>query len=70
MIDCALMKPIQYMQAMVAAAGLGGWAALADGRETIQLAATPTLSPDGKVLVFSWDGDLWRAETRGVGPPR
>jgi hypothetical protein len=34
-------------------------------RESIQLAADPSLSPDGKTLVFSWKGDIWAVSTSG-----
>ncbi len=34
-------------------------------RESIQLAADPSLSPDGKTLVFSWKGDIWAVPTAG-----
>lgn len=37
----------------------------AAAREDIRLAARPTLSPDGNTLVFTWDGDLWRAPVKG-----
>ncbi|MDZ4831528.1 MAG: S41 family peptidase [Phycisphaerae bacterium] len=32
---------------------------------TVDLPRYPTLSPDGRELVFSWRGDLWRASTDG-----
>jgi len=42
---------------------------LATARESfdglIRLASKPTLSPDGKTLVVSWAGDLWRVATNG-----
>lgn len=31
----------------------------------IHLAATPTLSPDGSEVVFTWNGNLWKASTDG-----
>ncbi|HNY26783.1 MAG TPA: S41 family peptidase [Candidatus Sumerlaeota bacterium] len=34
-------------------------------RESIQLAADPSLSPDGKTLVFSWKGDIWSVPSSG-----
>jgi tricorn protease len=37
----------------------------ADGGEPIRLASDPTLSPDGKTLVFAWRGDLWSVPTAG-----
>src|SRR6516225_5481094 len=33
--------------------------------EAIRLANHPALSPDGKTLVFDWDGDIWRVPTTG-----
>ena len=59
------MKPSTRVCTLALATGLGGWAAAGGGREAIRLAAEPVLSPDGTVLVFNWDGDLWRAPTRG-----
>jgi len=35
--------------------------------EPIKRAQYPTISPDGKVLIFSWQGDLWRVPVEG-GP--
>ncbi len=35
------------------------------GRTAIRLAQDPTLSPDGRTLVFSWRGDLWSVPTAG-----
>jgi tricorn protease len=33
--------------------------------EPIRLANHPALSPDGKTLVFDWDGDIWSVATTG-----
>jgi tricorn protease len=33
--------------------------------EVIRLANHPALSPDGKTLVFDWDGDIWSVATSG-----
>ena len=34
-------------------------------REVVQFGSVPTLSPDGKQLVFEYRSDLWRAEIKG-----
>lgn len=36
-----------------------------NAREMIRLPNNPALSPDGKTLVFDWNGDLWRVEGTG-----
>ncbi|HEY7328998.1 MAG TPA: S41 family peptidase [Gemmataceae bacterium] len=33
--------------------------------EAIRLANHPALSPDGKILVFDWDGDIWGVSANG-----
>jgi tricorn protease len=35
------------------------------GRENIFLAANPSLSPDGTMLAFDWNGDIWTVPTSG-----
>ena len=37
----------------------------ASAREAIRLAASPSLSPDGTSLAFSWRGDVWIAPSGG-----
>jgi tricorn protease len=37
----------------------------APAREPIRLPNHPTLSPDGKVLAFDWNGDIWTASVEG-----
>jgi tricorn protease len=49
--------------ALVGLIAASAWAAA----EPIKRAQYPTVSPDGKVLVFSWQGDLWRVPIEG-GP--
>ena len=34
-------------------------------RERIELAAVPSVSPDGKQIAFVWRGDIWIAGTNG-----
>ena len=34
-------------------------------RESIRLASAPALSPDGKLLAFSWRGDIWLVSSEG-----
>ncbi len=34
-------------------------------RESIRLAKTPALSPDGALLAFEWNGDIWVASSQG-----
>jgi tricorn protease len=36
-----------------------------NGQEPIQLARTPDISPDGKLVAFSYRGDIWIVETIG-----
>jgi tricorn protease len=40
-----------------------------DASEPIRFARTPDISPDGKLVVFSYVGDLWVVDARG-GPAR
>src|SRR5687768_8591420 len=37
----------------------------AAAREPIRLPNNPTLSPDGKLLAFDWNGDVWIAASGG-----
>ena len=40
-------------------------ATAASAREPIRLANRPALSPDGKTLVFDWNGDIWSVPVEG-----
>src|SRR6516162_5281851 len=40
-------------------------AAPAAAQEPIRLALTPDVSPDGKLVAFSYHGDIWVVETIG-----
>ncbi|QVL29907.1 PD40 domain-containing protein [Telmatocola sphagniphila] len=43
---------------------------IAHAAEPIRLPNNPSLSPDGKTLVFDWNGDIWSvASTGGVAKP-
>src|SRR3954454_24130605 len=44
---------------------LGLWGGLAAAQEPIRLARTPDVSPDGKLVAFSYLGDIWVVETIG-----
>src|SRR3954454_7900296 len=44
---------------------LGLWGGLAAAQEPIRLARTPDISPDGKLVAFSYLGDIWVVETIG-----
>ena len=37
----------------------------AQGQEALRLVDHPGLSPDGKLMVFSWNGDIWSVATAG-----
>src|SRR5262245_28915094 len=40
-------------------------ASTAPARETIRLANNPALSPDGQLLAFDWNGDVWIVPANG-----
>src|SRR3954453_9230729 len=42
-------------------------AAAAPAQEPIRFARTPDISPDGKLVAFSYLGDIWTVETIGGG---
>ena len=42
-----------------------GFSATASGQEPIRFARTPDISPDGKLVAFSYLGDIWTVETIG-----
>src|SRR5215831_5033439 len=41
------------------------WTAPAPSQEPIRFARTPDISPDGKLVAFSYLGDIWIVETIG-----
>src|SRR5947207_12740784 len=41
------------------------FATLANSQEPIRFARTPDISPDGKLIAFSYLGDIWTVETIG-----
>src|SRR5262249_602918 len=41
------------------------WAVAAHGQEPIRFARTPDTSPDGKLVAFSYLGDIWVVESIG-----
>ncbi len=41
-----------------------------DAQENIFFASTPSLSPDGQVAYFSYDGDIWRVPSSGGNASR
>ncbi len=53
-----IMKRIHLLAALLALP----WPVMA---ETVRLAHEPALSPDGNVLAFGWQGDIWRVPTAG-----
>ena len=44
---------------------LSGLLLSASAKTQVTIPAVPTLSPDGKTLVFCWNGDIWRVPTSG-----
>lgn len=55
------------LSAALASAGLTVllMAAPASAKETLRLVNNPALSPDGSLLAFDWNGDVWTVPTRG-----
>ncbi len=49
----------------LAALALLGFAAASHAQEPIRLARTPDISPDGKLVAFSYLGDIWTVESIG-----
>ncbi|MDX2037921.1 MAG: S41 family peptidase [Isosphaeraceae bacterium] len=56
---------IPLVRLLLSFAALSFLSGSARAKEPIFLASGPTLSPDGKTLVFSWAGDLWSVPTAG-----
>ncbi|PAW67815.1 MAG: hypothetical protein B9S34_04360 [Opitutia bacterium Tous-C1TDCM] len=61
---CARRLPA-WTAALVCCFGPVASAAEPTARTAVRLAQDPTLSPDGRTLVFSWRGDLWSVPTAG-----
>jgi Tol biopolymer transport system component len=55
---------IWLVAAGLAVGGLPGWAGERE-KEGIRMASSPDVSPDGRTLVFEWNGDIWRAPVEG-----
>src|SRR5687768_15567997 len=53
------------LAAVVACAGMAGVAGQAWGQGNVKLPRYPSISPDGKQVVFSWRGDLWMVSSGG-----
>lgn len=51
--------------ALIVAGVFGLSASPVAAREAVVLPSQPSVSPDGKKLVFAWRGDLWSASTAG-----
>jgi tricorn protease len=41
------------------------WASTLDAKESIRLVNNPALSPQGKLLAFDWNGDIWVVPSTG-----
>ena len=61
---CARRLPA-WTAALICCFGPVASAAEPTARTAVRLAQDPTLSPDGRTLVFSWRGDLWSVPTAG-----
>src|SRR5579871_1634854 len=53
------------LRSLTAVVVLGLLAAFASAQEPIRFARTPDISPDGKLVTFSYLGDIWVVETIG-----
>src|ERR1051325_9483257 len=56
---------IRTGRSLVAAVALLLTAALLQAQEPIKFARSPDISPDGKLIAFSYLGDIWVVETIG-----
>ncbi|MSU50088.1 MAG: PDZ domain-containing protein [Opitutus sp.] len=59
------LRAVRTLRLVPLALGLAFTAATLAAKSPIQLAQDPTLSPDGKILAFSWRGDLWSVSSAG-----
>lgn len=44
---------------------LGWWTNTVQAQETAYFTSHPTISPDGQLIIFSYEGDLWKASSQG-----
>lgn len=61
-MKCSVPTPLAVALLVCAALAAG---ASAPAAETVRLAESTALSPDGSTLVFSWRGDLWQVDSAG-----
>jgi tricorn protease len=61
-----MMNPRRSVLTLIlAVAAALGWAAASPGQEPIRFARHPDISPDGKLVAFSYLGDVWTVEAIG-----
>src|SRR5687768_13149472 len=59
------MRPAYRRRFVLALLPLFAVIGVARGDEEIRLPSQPDLSPDGKIVVFGWRGDIWTASSSG-----
>lgn len=57
--------PVLFCGLLLSMPGPVGSAAAGPDAEEIYLASVPSLTPDGRQMVFVWKGDLWKVATEG-----